>query len=191
MKPGTSGQRLGYRAGLAADGGPPPGPPGVTLLFADRLDTIHSPRPALQELLHHARPGDTVVVASMQQLARSIADLRRIIKDLAARGAAVEFVHEKLTFDPAQAPALHVLDALADFDRARTRQRQQTGIEAAKARGVYKGRAKKLRPDQVQELLDQAAAGATKADIARTFDINRATVYEYLRRARPPGTTAT
>jgi len=192
-RPGSAaGQRLGYRADPATDAAAGPGLPDVTQLFTDRLDTIHSPRPALQELLHHARPGDTVVVASMEQLARSIADLRRVINGLVTLGAAVEFVQEQITFSPADGSAappspIDVLDAIADFDRTRTRERQRAGIEAAKARGVYKGRAKKLDPEQVQQLLDQAAAGATKTSLARDFHLSRETVYEYLRRANQHG----
>jgi DNA invertase Pin-like site-specific DNA recombinase len=51
----------------------------------------------------------------------------------------------------------------------------------AKARGVYKGRKRALNADEARELVAQAYAGVSKADLARTYGISRETVYPYLR----------
>ncbi len=57
-------------------------------------------RPALARLVRHVRRGDTVRVASMDRLARSVVDLAQLIHDLTSRGVTVEFVAERLPFDP-------------------------------------------------------------------------------------------
>ena len=51
-------------------------------------------RPELRALLSHVREGDTVFVHSMDQLARNLDDLRRIVRDLTRRGVRVEFAKE-------------------------------------------------------------------------------------------------
>lgn len=183
----STGKRLGYRADLATATTQTPEPAHLNRLFVDRLDTIHSPRPALQQLVQQARPGDTVVAVSMADLARSITDLHHVITTLTGRGVIVEFSHENVTFSPQGAAsdlaAITVLDAIAAFERTRVRERQRAGIEAAKAQGKYTGSTQRLNPDQVRQLLDESAAGTPKTELARTFGISRETVYQYLRRA--------
>ncbi|MNT71355.1 putative transposon Tn552 DNA-invertase bin3 [compost metagenome] len=73
------------------------------------------------------------------------------------------------------------MEALAEFERAAAREKQATGIAAAKIRGLYKGRKKKLSDNQVVSLIDRARAGESKSKLARDFDISRQTLYRYLR----------
>ena len=61
------------------------------------------------------------------------------------------------------------------------RERQREGIAIAKARGAYKGRRKALSPEQAQELVALARSGIPKADIARSYEVSRETLYQYLR----------
>lgn len=55
------------------------------------------------------------------------------------------------------------------------------GIAIAKAKGVYKGRAKALTPDEAQELLALVQQGMPKAELARSYGIGRETVHQYIR----------
>src|SRR6185437_8961257 len=66
--------------------------------FTDKVSGKDTNRPKLQELLEFAREGDTVVVHSMDRLARNLDDLRRLVRLLTQKGVAVEFLHEHLTF---------------------------------------------------------------------------------------------
>ena len=131
------------------------------------------------------RTGDTVVVHSMDRLARNLDDLRRIVQTLTARGIRIEFVKEHLTFTGEDSPMarlmLSVMGAFAEFERALIHERQREGIALAKQRGVYKGRKKSLSDAAVAELHQRLATGATKAQVAREFGISRETLYQYLR----------
>ena len=100
--------------------------------------------------------GDTVVVHSMDRLARNLDDLRRIVRTLTAKGVRVEFVKESLTFTGEDSPMatllLSVMGAFAEFERALILERQREGIAAAKQRGVYTGRMPALNADQAAPL---------------------------------------
>ena len=133
------------------------------------------------------REGDTIVVHSMDRLARNLDDLRRIVFDLVDRSIRVEFVKESLNFGGDQSAMakllLSVMGAFAEFERAIIRERQTEGIELAKKRGVYKGRKRSLTNDQAAELRHRAATGESKTDLAAQFGISRQTVYQYLKTA--------
>ena len=75
---------------------------------------------------------------------------------------------------------LTMLGAVAEFERELLRERQREGITIAKSKGVYKGRAKALNPEQARELVELANNGMPKAELARTYGISRQTLYAYL-----------
>ncbi|MGH7207688.1 MAG: recombinase family protein [Nitrospiraceae bacterium] len=157
----------------------------VGRVFTDKASCKDTQRPELDALLSFVRAGDTVVVSSMDRLARNLDDLRRLVQKLTKRGVRIEFVKESLTFTGEDSPManlmLSVMGAFAEFERALIRERQQEGIALAKQRGAYHGRKKALSPEQVAELCQRAAAGEQKAKLARAFGISRETLYQYLR----------
>ena len=157
----------------------------VDRVFSDTASGKDAHRPALIELIQFVRDGDTVVVHSMDRLARNLDDLRRIVQTLTGRGVRVEFVKEHLTFSGEDSPMaillLSVMGAIGEFERSLIRERQREGIALAKQRGAYRGRKKALSTDQVNEVLERVKAGVPKAAIARDLGISRETLYQYLR----------
>jgi len=157
--------------------------------FTDTASGKDTHRPALEALLGFVRDGDTVIVHSMDRLARNLDDLRRLVATLTARGVRIEFVKEQLNFIGEDSPManllLSVMGAFAEFERALLRERQREGIAAAKQRGVYRGRRRSLTPTQVAELTRRSTAGEPKTTLAREFGISRETVYQYLRTTAP------
>ncbi|WP_104080898.1 recombinase family protein, partial [Cryobacterium sp. Y11] len=142
-------------------------------------------RPELEEMIRFVRDGDTVLVHSMDRLARNLDDLRLIVRRLTAKKVRVEFVKEQLSFtgdDNAMANLLlNVMGAFAEFERSLIRERQREGIALAKKRGVYRGRIPSLDVVRAAELREKAAAGVPKSVLAREFGVSRETVYVYLR----------
>ncbi|MGS0757015.1 recombinase family protein, partial [Roseateles sp. GG27B] len=160
-------------------------------VFIDKASGKDTKRPELEGLMAFVRDGDTVVVHSMDRLARNLDDLRRIVQKLTKRGVRIEFVKEILTFTGEDSPManlmLSVMGAFAEFERALLRERQREGIALAKQRGAYRGRKKALAPDRVAELCQKVAAGETKTEVARYFGISRETLYSYLADAKSHG----
>jgi DNA invertase Pin-like site-specific DNA recombinase len=157
----------------------------VDRMYTDKVSGKDTNCPKLNELLDFVREGDTVVVHSMDRLARNLDDLRRLVRDLTRDGVKVEFVKENLTFSgedsPMQLLLLSLLGSVAEFERALIKERQREGIAIAKKNGVYKGRKKALNQAQVIDLRDRAASGESTSELARQFGVHRDTVYSYFR----------
>jgi DNA invertase Pin-like site-specific DNA recombinase len=154
-------------------------------IFTDKASGKDIERPELKALLSYAREGDTIVIHSMDRLARNVDDLRRIVLNETKRGVHVQFVKENLTFTGEESPManlmLSVLGAVAQFERDLIKERQREGIALAKQRGAYTGRKKALAAENIAELRHRVATGEKKARIAREFGISRETLYQYLR----------
>ena len=181
------GQRIGYVRVSSFDQNPERQLEQVTVdrLFTDKASGKDIQRPELERLLAFVREGDTVVVHSMDRLARNLDDLRRLVQGLTQRGVRIEFVKESLTFTGEDSPManlmLSVMGAFAEFERALIRERQREGIALAKQRGAYRGRKKSLNSEKIEELKRRIAAGEQKAKLAHEFGISRETLYQYLR----------
>ena len=160
---------------------------GITLdrVFIDKVSGKDMNRPQLTEMLSYVRSGDTVMVHSMDRLARNLNDLRTLVQTMTVKGVCVQFVKESLTFTGQDCAMAHlllsVMGAVAEFERAKIKERQLEGIALAKQRNAYKGRKRVLDSEAVKAIKDRVLAGDKKAHIARDYKISRDTLYSYLR----------
>jgi DNA invertase Pin-like site-specific DNA recombinase len=181
-----AGQRIGYIRVSTLDQHTERQLEGVALdkTFVDHASGKDAKRPQLDLLLSFVRAGDTVLVHSMDRLARNLDDLRRIVHTLTGKGVRIEFIKEYLAFTGEDSPManllLSVMGAFAEFERALIHERQREGIALAKQRGAYKGRKKALSAAAVMQLRARITAGISKAKVAREFGISRQTLYQYL-----------
>jgi len=182
-----SGQNIGYIRVSTFEQNTDRQLEGIKLdkVFIDKASGKDIRRPELEALMQFTRGGDTVIVHSMDRLARNLDDLRRIVQTLTGRGVRIQFVKESLCFTGDDSPManllLSVMGAFAEFERALIRERQLEGIALAKQKGVYKGRKRTLTAGQVASIHQRVAAGEKKAQIAREFGISRETLYQYLK----------
>ncbi len=178
--------RLGYKRVSSLDQHPERQLLGTAVdqLFTDYASGRDPYRPELKRLLSAARSVDTIVVHSIDRLARNLDDLRRIVDDCTRRGIRVQFLQEGLLFSGEDSALstllLSIMGAFAEFERALINERQREGIELAKARRAYKGGTQKLSPEMADALRAFAAAGTPRSQLARRFRISRSAVYRYL-----------
>src|SRR5699024_11605921 len=100
-------------------------------------------RNGLHNLMKYVRAGDVVVVQSMDRLGQDTLDLYQILDELTRKGATVKLLSEDFTVSrdetrPTQQLMMKVLAVIADFDRAKIKERQAEGIARTKAQGKYK-----------------------------------------------------
>src|SRR3954464_8579638 len=98
-------------------------------------------RTELQGLLDCVQPGDTLIVTRIDRLARSMKDLQDIVHELKTKDVALRATEQPIDTGTAAGKAfLDMLGVFAEFETNLRRERQLEGIQAAKARGIYKGR---------------------------------------------------
>ena len=174
------GQRIGYVRVSSFDQNPDRQLEQIEVgkVFTDKASGKDTQRPELERLLAFVREGDTVVVHSMDRLARNLDDLRRIVQGLTQRGVRMEFVKEGLTFTGEDSPManlmLSVMGAFAEFERNRIRERTLDGLEKAKANGVKLGR--KEATDTTQKVQELRSEGLSQSKVAKRLGVSVSTV---------------
>jgi DNA invertase Pin-like site-specific DNA recombinase len=136
-------------------------------------------RPALDELLKdaQARRFDLVLVLKLDRFGRSVAHLTKHLLDLERWG--IRFVASSQGIDtdranPTSRLLLHMLAAVAEFERELIRERTLSGVRAAKARGKVLGRPRRVfRRDEVIRLRTE---GVSWRAIARELGAPMSTV---------------
>lgn len=153
----------------------------VEKIFMDKLSGKNVKRPELQNMLNFVREGDTLVVHSLDRLARNLSDLLTMVQDLTGRGVSVRFLNERLDFDagkeasPVANLMLCMVGAFAEFERSMIKRRQAEGIALDKERGVYKGWQRSVTDEQIQEI----DMGVPLSKAVKKVGISRTTAYKY------------
>ena len=153
---------------------------GCEKIFREQLSSVADHRPQLEQCLDFIRDGDTLIVTKLDRLARSVADLLRIVERAKAKGAVLEVQGlGRFNGDASSQLLLNVLGAVAQFERQVMLERQREGIARAKQEGKYKGRkpTARMKGDDVRRL---ASEGVDKSEIARRLGIHRASVHRIL-----------
>ena len=124
----TSGQLLDRQQHALAEA-------GCLRVFADKLSGKDADRPELAACLDYLRPGDTLVVPSLDRLSRSLADLIAIVTTLRRQGVGFKSLHEALdTTTPGGRLVFHVFAALAEFIRELIVEGTREGLDACGCR---------------------------------------------------------
>lgn len=152
--------------------------------FIDKVTGSNIDRQKLQECIAYARKGDTLVIDSIDRLARNLRDLQEILESLTKKGVIIKFLKENLTFtgdnDAMSTLMLQMMGAFAEFERTMIRSRQRDGIDAAKKAGKHLGRPKSLTPHMSLEAIKLKNAGISIRQIAKQLGLCRGSIYKLL-----------
>ena len=153
-------------------------------LFEDKASGARDDRPGLKTCLDYLKAGDTLVVWKLDRLGRSLPHLLDIVAGLREDGVAFRSLTEGMdTNTPHGELLFHIFGALAQYERALTRERVQAGLAAARRRGRRGGRPTAIAPEKLDAIISALDGGASKAAVCRSFGIARSTLVDTLARA--------
>jgi DNA invertase Pin-like site-specific DNA recombinase len=162
---------------------------GCKKVFKDTTSGARSDRQGLREALDYVRQGDVLVVWKLDRLGRSLRHLIDTITSLDERGVGFRSLQENLdTTTSGGRLIFHIFGALAEFERELIQERTMAGLHAARARGRMGGRPQKLSPRELKlafAMMQDPSVSIT--EVAKTFKVNRSTLYRALARAQDKG----
>jgi DNA invertase Pin-like site-specific DNA recombinase len=155
---------------------------GCTVIRTEKVSgASREGRTELQTILDFLRPGDVVSVVRLDRLGRDTRDVLNVVHEIEQKGASLRVLSPAIdTSGPTGKIVLTVLGMVAQMERQFIKERQKVGIEAAKAKGVYKGGKAKIDVPTVQRLRSE---GKTMTEIAAYFGVTRQGVYKAISEA--------
>ena len=160
-------------------------------LFQDRASGARDDRPGLTKALEYLQPGDVLVVWKLDRLGRSLPHLLEIVNSLKEKRVGFRSLTESMdTTTPSGEFLFQVFGALAQYERALTRERVMAGLAAARRRGRRGGRPPAITGEKLDAILAALDGGMSKAAVCRNFGVKRTTLIETLARIDWPGRVA-
>ena len=147
-------------------------------IHAEHVSAVAKRRPKLELALMDARSQDTFVVWKLDRLARDMSDLLRILKQLDAQGVSFKSLTEGFdTSTPVGKLLIHVLGALAQFERDLVVERTKAGVAAHRARGGKVGQPAKIVGKKFERGERMLKAGKSVTMVAAALGTTPTTVY--------------
>jgi DNA invertase Pin-like site-specific DNA recombinase len=136
-------------------------------------------RDELAAILDFIRPGDELVVVKLDRLGRSTRDVLNLVHELVQKGAGLRVLEpEFCTSSDTGRILVTVLGMVAEMERRFILERQRVGIDAARKKGVYKGRKPSVPVEAVHKMRDD---GKGPAEIAAALEVSRMSVWRALK----------
>ncbi|MEB0134585.1 recombinase family protein [Actimicrobium sp. CCC2.4] len=152
-------------------------------LFQDHASGAKDDRSGMTKALEHLQSGDVLVVWKLDRLGRSLPQLLDIVNALKEKGVGFRSLTENMdTTTPSGEFLFQVFGALAQYERALTRERVIAGLAAARRRGRRGGRPLAITGEKLDVILGALNGGMSKAAICRNFEVKRTTLIETLSR---------
>lgn len=150
---------------------------GCDRVFQDQgVSGTRTSRPGLDACLDFLRPGDTLVIQSLDRLGRRTTELLRLVDELSERDVSLCILSLGIdTGTPAGQMVLSVMAALAQMERDVLAERTRQGLAAARARGRVGGRPRALTDEQTQVAAGWREAGRSWTEIARLLGTSERT----------------
>jgi DNA invertase Pin-like site-specific DNA recombinase len=158
---------------------------GCKKITVDRVSGTVAERPGLRQIKDLVRAGDMLVVWRLDRLGRSIKDVIERVNGLEQEGAGLRSLQEAIDRTSTGGKlTLHIVAALAAFERQLILERTQAGLQAARARGRLGGRPKALTASQQTRAvaLYQKKRLAVQ-EICTMMGISKPTLYADVRQA--------
>ena len=159
-------------------------------IFQEKLSGKDFDRPAWRKLLKKLKPGDTLVVKSIDRLGRNYEEIIEYWRIITKEKRASVVVLDMPLLDTREGKdltgtliadiVLQLLSYVAETEREFIRQRQAEGIAAAKAKGKHLGRWPKEKPENYPAVYDLWQNGILSARLAaEQLQVSRGTFMKW------------
>lgn len=151
---------------------------GVDRIFTDKVSATAKKRPGLNECLRAMEKGDVLVIYRLDRLARSLRQLLDLLDHLEKRGIGLKSLNDSIDTTTAVGwLVVHVIGAIAEFERALISERTVAGLASAKARGVKVGRKQKATPEKIEKAKGLLRGGMSMPQVAKVVGLSESSLY--------------
>ena len=158
-------------------------------IFTDKKTGTTVDRDGLTALLAYARPGDTIIVHTLDRLGRNLREVLNLVHDLAEKGVGVRSLADPLPINTADEGmgriAFLLLALFAEMERTFTAERAANARAVAEAKGRHVGRPIAHPTDKIEYARLLNASGESLSAIVTKTGIPKTSLHRYLADVEP------
>lgn len=157
---------------------------GCEKIYQEKISGATKNRPELDKMIEQFREGDELYVWRLDRLGRSLKNIIDLVLSLSDKGIIIKGLVDGVDTSTINGRLfLNLMASLAEYERELIRERTNTGLQSARARGRTGGRPKGYTPETISKLLILRSIykDPTKRpeDVFKPFGLTRATFYRY------------
>jgi DNA invertase Pin-like site-specific DNA recombinase len=153
-------------------------------IWTDKKTGATVERDGLDALLGYARPGDTIVVYTLDRLGRNLREVLNLVHDLDERGIGVKSLADPIAIDTTSEGmgrvAFLLLALFAEMERTFTAERAAHARAVAESAGRHVGRPVAYPPEKIEHARLLRAQGDSLAVIAAKTGIPKTSLHRYI-----------
>jgi DNA invertase Pin-like site-specific DNA recombinase len=157
-------------------------------IYTDKRTGSSLEREGLKQLLGYARPGDTIVIYTLDRIGRNLREVLNLVHDLAGRGIGVRSLADPLpinTNDEGMGRIAFLMLALfAEMERTYTAERAAHARNVADADNRHIGRPIAHPADKIEYARLLRGQGESYGEISAKTNIPKASLHRYLTPSR-------
>lgn len=154
---------------------------GCKKIFKEKVSGVSDARVEWNKLMAYVRPGDTVVIAELSRMTRSLMHLLQLNKDFEEKDINLRSLRENIDTSTATGRAfVSIMGAINQMERELKSERTAAGRTSAKSRGRTGGRPRtdEKKLEQAKILYDNS--DYTSAEVCKISGVGRRTFFRYL-----------
>ena len=129
-------------------------------IYVEKASGSRANRPVLAQAIAACKRGDTLACYKLDRVGRSVAHLSKLLVELDEKGIAFKTADNSMdTSGSTGRLVLHMLSAVAQFERDLILERTRAGLSAARSRGKRLGPPIKWQPDMVRRARESHGVG--------------------------------
>mgnify|MGYP001092098012 CR=1 FL=1 len=154
---------------------------GCSEVYSEVISGTNSKRKELTKVLEALKPNDTLMIASIDRLGRSLKDLISIVSLLQEKSINFYSIKEQMDTNTDSGMLMfNMMGSIAEFERKLINRRIYDGVKRAHALGKYKGRTYSVDKDVRKEYVEMMQSGKyTMAYLAKMAKVSRQTLYNW------------
>ncbi|WP_018694156.1 recombinase family protein [Algicola sagamiensis] len=145
-------------------------------IFLDEDIRLETHRPQFKKCIDSLRPGDVLVVCSLQSLATSLIALMKIIRHCRQLDIQIRVLDQDINRD-----TLEALELAGEYQEAINQEKRGEGIERAKRNNVAFGRPVRISDDIKQKVIKMKNTGFTVKQIIEQMNISKTSYYRIVK----------
>ena len=158
---------------------------GCKKIFQEKVSGVSETRVEWDKLMGYVRPGDTVVVAELSRMTRSLMHLLQLVKDFEDNKLSLHSLRENIDTSTATGRAfLSVMGAVNQMERELKSERAAAGRASAKARGKTGGRPRTDETKLKQAFILYDGSDYTAEEVCKLTGVGRRTFFRYVAEMR-------
>lgn len=154
---------------------------GCEKVFQEKRSGTTAQRPEFKRCIEYVREGDLLVITKLDRLARSTLHLHSTLSKLNEKKVGFKVLDQSIDTTTKEGRLMFsILASIAEFETELRYERQQEGIQKARAKGVKFGAKPKLNERQINQLIEDKNSGFTVPELMAKYNISKPTIYRLI-----------